>query len=124
VVKAGEGGANVPDRLSQTMIASDFGIKAVAAIEQQLPATLMVSDDLRLVRSWPANELKQDADEAESEDSDELVRTRSAPVSRSPRLVALTSPAPRLEHVAATTYEARPAAPSVCFSYEHCILTD
>jgi hypothetical protein len=89
------------------MIASDFGIKAVAAIEQQLPATSMASDDLRLVQSWPAN-VEQDTDEAESEDSDELVRTRSAPVSRSPRLVALASPAPQFEHVAATTYEVRP----------------
>ena len=90
------------------MIASDFGIKASTAIERQPPATSMASDDLRLVQSWPANG-EQDTDETVSEDSDELVRTRSAPVSRSPRLVTLASPAPQLEHVAATTYEVRSA---------------
>ena len=108
VVSAGEGGANVPAGVSQIMIASDFGIKPSAAVEQQLLTTSMASDDLQLVRSVPAT-VEQDTDENESEDSDELVRTRSAPVSRSPRLVTPASPVPQLGHVATTTYEVRPA---------------
>ena len=67
VVAAGAGGANVPAGVSQIMIASDFGIKPSAAVEQQLLTTSMASDDLRMVRSVPAT-VEEDTDENESEE--------------------------------------------------------